>query len=92
MKNIDINEIKNLEGIEIIDVREVEEYKQYHLENTTNIPMMGLMMNAGEFLDKSKTYYIMCAAGGRSMQVCMNLEEQGYDVVNLDGGIGSFKK
>jgi len=31
------------------------------------------------------TYYI-CGVGARSGQVCAWLAEQGYDVVNIDGG------
>ncbi len=91
MKTIDINEIKNLENIEIIDVREVDEYSSKHIPNTKNIPMMGLMTNHEQFLDKNTTYYIMCLSGGRSLKVATHLESLGYDIVNLAGGISNYK-
>ncbi len=91
MKSININEIKNLENIKVIDVREVNEYKQLSIPNTSNIPMMGLIANHENFLDKNETYYIMCQSGGRSFQVASRLEQLGYSVINLEGGIGSYK-
>ncbi len=90
MKSININEIKNLENIKIIDVREVDEYRQLSIPGTKNIPVMGLITNHESFLDKSETYYIMCLSGGRSFQVVTHIEKLGYNVVNLEGGIGSY--
>ncbi len=92
MKNMNINEVLEVKGANIIDVREPQEYAMGSLPGAKNIPMMGLMMNAGEFLDKNEKYYIMCQAGGRSMQVCTNLQSQGYDVVNLTGGYSAFEE
>lgn len=91
MKSININEIKNLEGINIIDVRETGEYAQMSIPGTKNIPMMGLVANHEQFLNKNETYYIMCLSGGRSYQVASQLDSLGYDIVNLEGGISSYK-
>ncbi len=91
MESININDIKDINGAKIIDVRETYEFEGGTVEGAINIPMTGLMLNADNFLDKNEKYYIMCQAGGRSMQVCSVLESQGYDVVNLDGGYSSYK-
>ncbi len=91
MKSININEIKDLGKINLIDVRETNEFAQSRIEGARNIPMMGLMTNHEQFLDKNDTYYIMCLSGGRSYQVASHLESLGYDVVNLEGGISSYK-
>lgn len=40
---------------------------------------------------KSKTYYVYCQSGQRSLMACQTLANKGYKVVNLTGGFGSFK-
>jgi rhodanese-related sulfurtransferase len=43
-------------------------------------------------LDKSKTYLVHCAAGGRSARACTKMEGLGFkNVVNLEGGLGAWK-
>lgn len=32
----------------------------------------------------------MCQSGGRSARACSSLKKQGFDVVNVSGGIGSY--
>ncbi len=91
MKSIDVNEIKNLDKQYVIDIREVEEYAQKSIEGVKNVPMNGLLMNTESFMQKDKTYYIMCLSGGRSMMTCQQLSAKGYDVVNLSGGIMSYE-
>ncbi len=90
MESININDVKNIDDANIIDVRETFEFEGGSILNAKNIPMMGLVLNAENFLDKNKRYYIMCQAGSRSMQVCNVLKEKGYDVVNLEGGYSSY--
>ncbi len=91
MESININYIKDINWAKIIDVIETYEFEGGKVEGSINIQMTGLMLNADNFLDKGEKYYIMCQAGGRSMQVCSVLDSQGYDVVNLDGGYSSYK-
>lgn len=92
MKSININDIKEMNDIELIDVREPFEFAKDSIKGAKNIPMMGLIMNHQDFLSKDKTYYIMCQAGSRSMQVCTQLDNLGYDVINLEGGIMRYQK
>ena len=92
MKNMNINDVLNVKEANIIDVRETFEYAGGTVPGAKNIPMMGLIANADQFLNKDEEYYIMCQAGGRSMQVCDSLEVDGYSVVNLAGGYGSFNR
>lgn len=92
MKSININEIKNLDLDFVIDIRETDEYASEKIEGVKNIPMMGLLMNPDTFINKQDTFYIMCAAGGRSMQACNELTRNGYNVVNLTGGINGYVK
>ncbi len=92
MKSIDVNQIKEFRDKQIIDVREKSEYDNYHIEGTRNIPLMGLLQNSSQFLKKECTYYIMCHSGSRSAHAVQFLEKQGYDVINLAGGITSYKE
>lgn len=88
MKIIDVKEIKNIEDKKnIIDVREPYEYNEIHIEGVKNIPMNGLMIAPENHLNKDEEYIIVCQSGGRSMMVCTNLEQQGYKVINAEGGV-----
>lgn len=45
-----------------------------------------------EKLDKSKTYYVYCKAGGRSAQACSVMNQLGFkDTYNLIGGFSKWK-
>ena len=90
MENLNIEEVVKIKSANIIDVRETAEFEGGSIPNAINIPMTGLMMNDTQFLKKDEKYYIMCQAGGRSMQVCQVLELKGYDIVNLIGGYGAY--
>lgn len=90
-KTININQIKEYTNPIIIDIRESEELGVGVVEGSKHIPMMGLIMNKEQFLNKEDTYFIYCAAGGRSYQTCSMLASAGYNVVNLDGGYSSYQ-
>jgi rhodanese-related sulfurtransferase len=90
-KVIHVNDIDNLIGkVEIIDIREPYEYKSGTLETAKNIPMDNLLTSPEKYLTKDKTYYIMCQSGGRSGITTRVLAKQGYSVINVAGGIGSY--
>lgn len=90
MKSININEVKNLNKDYCIDVREVEEYNNLSIPGIKNIPLLTLISNPSDYLNKEDTYYIMCHSGNRSQKACLMLENQGYEVVNLAGGIMGY--
>ncbi len=90
-KVLHINDIDSLLGkVELIDIREPYEYKGGSLDSAKNIPMGEILNNTEQYLDKEKTYYIMCQSGGRSGQACGILTRKGYDVVDVAGGMGSY--
>lgn len=90
MKNIDMNELLKLKDIEIIDIREPYEFFKGSISNSKNIAMAGLLLNPTNFLNKTKTYYISCKSGGRSYMCCDSFTQEGYDVVNVEGGYFSY--
>ncbi|WP_270565739.1 rhodanese-like domain-containing protein [Clostridium beijerinckii] len=88
---INVNEIDDLIGkVELIDIREEYEYKDGSIKSAKNIPMGELLDEPERYLNKSKEYYIMCQSGGRSARACSNLRNQGFKVINVAGGMGSY--
>jgi len=91
VKRVHVNDMDDLIGkVDLIDIREPYEYKDGTLRTAKNIPMMELISGANRHLNKDKTYYIMCRSGSRSSQCCKVLSNQGYDVVDVTGGYGSY--
>lgn len=82
----------NESNINIIDVRKESEYKSEHIEGALNFPLDYL--NANQFtIDKSKTYYVHCAGGYRSVIFISILQARGYrNLINVEGGFSEIKK
>ncbi len=72
--------------INIIDVRQPEEVATGKISIAQNIPL-GLLEFRMNELDKDLEYIMVCRSGGRSAQATMFLEEQGYQAVNMNGGM-----
>lgn len=92
-KNVTSQELEQLiknENITVVDVREQDEYQSGHIPGVKNAPLSDFPENI-HLIDKSKKNYIVCAAGGRSSMACDFLSAQGYDVVNVDGGMTTWK-
>ena len=93
MKEISFNDFlaKYQAGeIQVLDIREQEEYDALHLEGVTLLPLSELLDRYTE-LDKAQPYYVICRSGKRSARACQFLEEQGYDVTNVQGGMNALE-
>lgn len=77
------------EDLYVIDVREDDEVAQGIIPGAQHIALGTIPERASE-LDKSKSYIIICRAGGRSAQACSYLEQQGFDVTNFEGGMMAY--
>ena len=73
------------EGWAVLDVREPEEWAHGHIEGAVHVPLMQLPQRRDEVPDGR--VLVVCKIGGRSMQATHYLAQQGFDVVNLDGGM-----
>jgi rhodanese-related sulfurtransferase len=90
-KVIHVNDMDNLIGnVELIDIREPYEYKSGSLKTAKNIPMGYLLTSPEKYFTKDKTYYIMCQSGARSGRTTRALTKQGFNVINVAGGMGSY--
>jgi glyoxylase-like metal-dependent hydrolase (beta-lactamase superfamily II)/rhodanese-related sulfurtransferase len=83
---------KNNRAINILDVRKEGEFKSEHIQTAMNLPLD--YINEGmPNIDKSKTYYVHCAGGYRSMIYVSILKSRGYEnLVNIESGYQAIIK
>ena len=86
----DFYQLYQKESLSVLDVREVEEFEALHLESARNFPLSQLA-DTYEQLDKTQPYYVICKSGIRSARACQFLAEQGYEVVNVQGGMDALE-
>lgn len=72
--------------LELVDVREDEEVAQGMIPGAQHIRMMTIPEKL-DYFDKEKEYIFICRSGGRSENVCYYLQDQGYKVRNMIGGM-----
>ncbi len=82
--------VKNNEDVSIIDVREDEEVAQGKIAGATHIPLGDLEDRLDE-INQSKEHIMVCRSGGRSGKAYQFLEEKGYNVQNMTGGMLEWK-
>lgn len=82
-----------LPGIQLVDVRTPEEYNSGHIAGAVNIDVNSpdFMSQATQELKKDKPVYVYCRSGKRSKKAGNRLAGEGYEVVDLDGGITDWK-
>ena len=94
MKTIEAKDVQqkleNGEGLNIIDVREDEEVAAGKIPGAKHIPLGSIEGRTNE-LDSSESYIMVCRSGGRSSQATQFLEQQGFDVTNMNGGMMSWE-
>lgn len=90
MKNITAREVAEMLGngekLDIIDVREVSEVATGKIPGAENIPL-GLLEFRMHELQKPKEYIVVCHSGGRSAMATQLLENHGFLVTNMLGGM-----
>ena len=74
----------------LLDVREPAEFDICRIAGSQLVPMGTVPARLPE-LDPDAEIVVICHHGGRSAQVCMFLERQGFaHVVNLAGGVAAW--
>ncbi len=74
----------------VLDIREQVEWDRGHAPAAVHIPMSELPVRVDElapFLDVDDPLVITCRSGGRVQRVMPWLEQQGYDVATMAGGM-----
>jgi phage shock protein E len=97
VKNVDINEAEKLvkeKKVTVLDIRTPKEFVAGHIAGATNINF-----NDAEFarklesLDKSKSYLVHCAAGGRSGRSLEAFRKLNFQTIyHMDKGLGAWEK
>jgi rhodanese-related sulfurtransferase len=80
--------IEEDDNLTLLDVRTIQEYKQGHLRDATLIPVQALDKKLGMLKqDKNKQILVYCATGNRSITASRILEKNGFNPINIKGGI-----
>ena len=76
------------EKLNLIDVRERDEWQAGHIPAARLIPMSELAGRLDELeREEGEPLVFICRSGARSGRVCEYLAQQGYNVVNVAGGM-----
>lgn len=76
-------------GVTLLDVREGDEWAAGHAPEAVHIPMGELAGRLGD-LPADNNLYVVCRSGGRSARATAYLNANGWDAVNVDGGMTSW--
>lgn len=76
-------------GATVIDVRNPDEYEQVRIPGVRLIPLGELGGRVDE-VPKGERVYIVCAAGGRSLNAAKALNQAGFDTVSVRGGTNGW--
>ncbi|MBF8982368.1 CoA-disulfide reductase [Lutibacter sp. B2] len=87
LKNVQYYEIDEIikNGGLLVDVRDPQEVDMGYIEGSVNIPL-GQLRNKMNELPKDQDIYVTCQVGLRGYLATRILEQNGFNVINLDGG------
>lgn len=97
-KSVGVEEFSALienKNIVVVDVRRADEWAEGHIPQAQyNIDALqeDFSAKASEMLPQDKTIAIYCRSGRRSKAAATQLAKQGFDVIELDGGILSWQE
>lgn len=74
----------------ILDVREESEWQEGHIAGAQHIPLGEIPERYGE-VPADVDVYIICRSGGRSLRATAYLDQYGFDVLNVMGGMGAWQ-
>jgi rhodanese-related sulfurtransferase len=76
----------------LLDVREAWEFDTCHIAQSVTMPMQSVTSRLTE-LAADQPYVVICHHGGRSQQVAMFLERNGFTrLFNLAGGVDGWAR
>lgn len=94
IKTIGVRDIPEYQGrgdVQFVDVREKEEYDLYHIDGAKNLPYDD-MEKWEKRLHRERTYVLYCERGSLSMMAAKQLQQKGYSVCTLVGGIRALQE
>jgi rhodanese-related sulfurtransferase len=90
-RNVDVNEALELQaqGAYLLDVREDDEWEAGHSALATHISL-GEVPDQVDNLPRDRVIVCICRSGARSGRASKFLLEQGFEAVNMEGGMLSW--
>ncbi len=79
------------QGAMLIDVRESSEYRSGHAPGARHISVQVIERRLGE-IPKERQIVVMCQSGMRSQRAAEILSRNGYQVLNVSGGIIGWQR
>jgi rhodanese-related sulfurtransferase len=79
------------ESLTLLDVREEWELGVASVPDVVHIPMGEVADRLGE-LERGREVVVLCRSGRRSLQVAIFLQQNGFQAVNLAGGILAWSR
>jgi rhodanese-related sulfurtransferase len=73
----------------LLDVREDNEWAAGHAPGAVHIPMSEIPQRLDD-LPEAGQLYVICRSGGRSAKVTAYLNANGWDAVNVGGGMNGW--
>jgi rhodanese-related sulfurtransferase len=75
----------------VLDVRRKSEFVAEHVDTAKNLPLDFINESMAE-IDRTKTYYVHCGSGYRSMTFISILRGRGYEnLIDVAGGFNAIK-
>lgn len=90
-KVIDPKQAKEMmnRGILLIDVREVSEWNKGHAPGAIHLPLGTLQDNLHR-VPRDSQVLVCCRSGNRSAKAVALLTQQGYQALDIDGGMAAW--
>ena len=73
---------------QVLDVREDDEWEAGHIAGALHIPLAQVPQRLAEL--PQGQLHVVCRGGGRSQRAGEWLQGNGYDAVNVEGGMGAW--
>lgn len=74
----------------VLDVREQDEFDAGHAPGARHVPMGDVPSRLGDVPETDEPLPVICRSGGRSGRTVAWLTQQGFDVVNVAGGMRAW--
>ena len=77
-------------GDVIIDVRNADEFASGHIAGAQLVPLFAVPLHMSSF-SRRQPIYVVCESGARGQQASQYLDQHGYDVRNMQGGMSAWR-
>lgn len=75
----------------VLDVRQPEEFRTGHINGAKLMPLNDLHRKMSE-LPKEREIVCICASGSRSSSAAKTLAKEGFNVLNVQGGMLAWRR